>query len=59
MRKLTELEKKARDIVKQVLDDLLGRRGFRQAWDGCDDGIRNEIRSSLRTRVKAELKKGG
>lgn len=55
----TELKKKARDIVRRVLDDLLDRRGFRQTWDGCDEDIKKEIRDSLRGAVELELKKKG
>ncbi len=29
--------------VDEIQKDLFDRRGFRQAWDACDDGIKQEI----------------
>ena len=33
----------AKKILFAVMHDLLGRRGFRQEWDGFDDEIKEEI----------------
>lgn len=46
---------KARRIVRKVLTDLLDRRGFRQAWDSCVQGIKTEIRTALVEIVAREL----
>lgn len=39
-------EKRAHDAVQGIVDDLCGRRGFRQAWDDVDDDIAREIRET-------------
>jgi hypothetical protein len=54
-----QAKKKARAIVRRVLDDILDRRGFRQTWDGCDEQIKKEIRDSLRRVTENELMKKG
>ena len=38
--------------VDAVLDELRGRRGFRQTWDGIDPDTRAEIRSALLVKIK-------
>lgn len=38
---------KVETVVAAVLDDLRGRRGYRQAWDGMDDDTREELVSDL------------
>lgn len=30
-------------IALTILDDLLGRRGYRQEFDGFDEGVQNEV----------------
>lgn len=51
--------KRARNIVRKVLDELLDRKGFRQVWDGTSQEIKIEIRDSLREIVLRELKRNG
>lgn len=46
---------KVRDIVHAVLNDLTGRRGFGQEWHQIDPEIQEEIRESLRSKVRAIL----
>lgn len=36
---------KAEKIVKEILADLKGRRGFRQEWENIDDDIQDELKS--------------
>ena len=31
------------DIVFEILNDIKGRSGLEDAFDGCDDGIKEEI----------------
>jgi hypothetical protein len=38
--------------VDAVLDDLRGRRGFRQTWEGIAPDTRAEIRSALLSKIK-------
>lgn len=52
-------KKLAAAIVRKVLADLLDRRGFRWAWEGCDAAIKREIRRSLVATVENELHKYG
>lgn len=35
----------AEEIVDGIIADLTDRRGLRQEWDECDDGIKAEIRA--------------
>jgi hypothetical protein len=42
-------------IIRLILEDLNDRRGFRQAFDDCDEDIQIEIRDAWRTIVKNEL----
>ena len=42
-------------IVRLILEDLNDRRGFRQAFDSCDEDIQIEIRDAWREIVKKEL----
>lgn len=34
-------------VGEAIIDELTSRRGFRQAFDDCDDGIQAEIRDAL------------
>jgi hypothetical protein len=43
-------------LADAVLGELIGRRGFSQAWDDCDDDIRQEIRQCLCQIIDAYLK---
>jgi hypothetical protein len=45
----------AKTIVKAVLDDLSGRKGFDEFWDDVDSSIRREIRSDLHDVVQEKL----
>lgn len=51
---LEDLSKRA---VSTVLTDLLDRRGIRHAWDGIDDDIRDEIRTTLQAKVLEEFRR--
>lgn len=52
-------DKKLRDvaltIVGAILDEMLGRRGFRQLWDDLDDETREEIVEAWRARVVSAM----
>lgn len=43
-------------VANAVLRDLTGRRGFRQSWDECDEGIQDEIREAIGTLAIAEMR---
>lgn len=45
----------AQEIVQAIEDDLTDRRGLRQAWEGIDDDIREEILAAWREKVTAIL----
>lgn len=49
------MESKEARIVRLILEDLNNRRGFRQAYDSCDENIQNEIRDAWREIVRKEL----
>jgi hypothetical protein len=46
---------KAKQIVDGILEDLLGRRGLRQEWEGIDLEIQDEIRGTWEAIVRKEL----
>ncbi len=41
----TAVGERAEKIVDGIIADLTDRRGLRQSWEGCDEGIRAEIRA--------------
>lgn len=41
----------AKKILFAVMNDLLGRGGFDNIWDGCDDETREEILQSNLARI--------
>jgi hypothetical protein len=49
------MEEKAHIAVDSILEDLTDRRGFRQAWDDCDDGIKQEITQMMYNYVMLAL----
>jgi hypothetical protein len=42
----------AKKILFAVMDDLLDRRGFDNAWDGCDRDIQEEILTTNLENIK-------
>lgn len=44
-------------IVFEIMEDLLGRRGFRQNWSMIDEDIKNEIFTTLIKKTKVILKR--
>ncbi len=42
-------------IVARIVDDLRGRSGFDDLWDGIDSDIQQEIREDWAEIVEAEL----
>lgn len=41
----------AEKIVDAIVDDLTGRRGLRQEWEGIDEDIQQEIKAEWRELV--------
>jgi len=39
--------KHIKQMAEGILADLNNRRGFRQAWDACDEDIQEEIREAI------------
>lgn len=48
-------EDKAKKILFAVVDDLLGRKGFDNEWDGCDTEIREEILQTNLEKIQKQL----
>lgn len=46
-------------IVKAVLDELNGRKGYDNLWHDLDSELKREIRSALSNRVREVLDKAG
>lgn len=40
---MKDVETLAKKAVKKIIEDLSDRRGLRQAWEGIDEDIRDEI----------------
>lgn len=49
----------AGQIVKAVLDELNGRKGYDNLWDELDSGLRKEIKSALVDEVREVLDRNG
>jgi len=43
-------------IVDALIADFTDRRGLRQAWEGIDEDIREEIRETWISLVKEQMK---
>lgn len=50
-----QLEGLAERIVASIVEDMYGRRGFRQNWDDIDPETQDDIVSTWRRKVLAEL----
>jgi len=43
-----DIERKAEEAVRLIVEDILARKGLRLEWDGIDDDIQDEIREHWR-----------
>ena len=46
------------EIVDAILADLTDRKGMRQAWEECDEGIQAEIRSEWMLLARRVIERG-
>lgn len=44
---MTARDEAVEEVADAILNDITDRRGWRQEWDGFDDDIKQEIRSTL------------
>jgi hypothetical protein len=44
------------DIIKNVLQNILDRKGFRQAWDDTDEDVQKEITKSLEDTTDSRIR---
>ncbi len=52
------VNKKAKNIVKKLIEDLTDRCGFDHQWDETDEEIQKEIKKIWIGIIKEELLKG-
>lgn len=57
VKRVDEVKKRAKAIIKAIKRDFTDRRGLRQAWDDIDDEIQKEIVATWTSLVVKELKK--
>lgn len=50
-----DIKKEAREAAKEIYEDLCDRRGIGDEIEGCDRGVRKEIRDTITSIIERHM----